>query len=149
MRNDKIRKIVQECGVNILANGRGVYTYNSMDIHLECDISGESVYLFYCVGTWPAHPPIALVENILKANFFGASTRGGHLGLQGEHGALVYSLRLNATSLTAQTLQNAVHLFANTAVELAKNVEDWSKSDTQAIHLQQEIISPLMVGIRV
>ncbi len=149
MRNEHMQKLLQQCGVQLLASGGGLYTYNNMDIRVEGDSNGAHIYLFYCVGTWPAHPPMALVENILKANFLGAATRGGHLGLQGERGALIYSLRVETAVLNVQSLQNTLHLFATTALELVQSIEDWNKADPRTEALQQEIILPIMAGIRV
>ncbi len=125
MHNNILHELLQKLDVQFSENGGAVYTCQGMDIQLQADSNGQNIYLFYCVGTWPEQPSTTFTKKILHANFFGAITKGGHLGLYEENKTLIYSLRLTADTLDIHSLQNALHLFATTALELMQHIATW------------------------
>ncbi len=127
MYNKNIHQLLQQVKAQFPEEGGAIYSCQGMDIQIQADTNGQNLYLFYCVGTCPEQPSAAFMEKMLRANFFGAMTKGGHLGLYEKTNALIYSLSLTAATLDAHSLQNALHLFATTTLELIHYIETWQK----------------------
>ncbi len=136
-------QLLQEIGVQSASQNTLKYVYGGVEIHLEGDREGKGLYLFYCVGNWPAQPSTTFTQNILNANLLGMGTKGGHLGLYKEQKTLIYSLRLDTENLNEHVLQNSLQTFAVTALDLVQKVQEWSKNSSHSDTKLQDIPFPL------
>lgn len=111
-------RLLTEAGAVPGGENHAVYDCNGLHIHMQYDEGGDTVLLYVHLGFLPEHTDKQTYEYMLELNFLGTALGGGHVGLHGPSRSLAYSLRLNVAQHNAQSLQNALHLFAGHALEL-------------------------------
>ena len=124
--------------------GYALTRVNGVSINMEYDERREKLYLYASLGSLPEGASAAVCEAMLKADFMGADTGGGHIGLHGPTRILAYSLSLDMARPDARELANAFNLFVANVVEWADKVEELL--DRPALSPEDSLFSGPMMG---
>ena len=126
------------------AEGYALVHVAGVAVNVEYDEMRDRLYLYASLGRLPEGAPSALYEAVLEADFMGAGTAGGHIGLYGPTRVLAYSLSLDAARLDARETANAFNLFAARCVEWIAKVEELL--ETPALSPEDSLFSGPMLG---
>lgn len=126
------------------AEGYALVHVAGVAVNVEYDETRDRLYLYASLGRLPEGAPSALYEAVLEADFLGAGTAGGHIGLYGPMRVLAYSLSLDAARLDARETANALNLFAARCAEWIGKVEELL--ETPALSPEDSLFSGPMLG---
>lgn len=126
------------------AEGYALVHVAGVAVNVEYDEMRDRLYLYASLGRLPEGAPSALYEAVLEADFMGAGTAGGHIGLYGPTRVLAYSLSLDAARLDARETANAFNLFAARCAEWIAKVEELL--ETPALSPEDSLFSGPMLG---
>lgn len=105
------------------ASGMAEITLHGLAVGLEYLEADNRLMLYCSVGSLPSPASPDVYEFLLEADLFGARIGGGHIGLYAPTRTLIFSLGLDAGTLTAPCLANALERFAERAVPLINELE--------------------------
>ncbi len=124
--------------------GHALIPVNGVSINMEYDERREKLYLYASLGSVPEGTPSAVYEAMLEADFMGADTAGGHIGLHGPTRILAYSLSLDMARLDVREMTNAFNLFVSNVAEWTVRVEELL--DRPALLPEDSLFSGPMMG---
>ena len=124
--------------------GYALTRVNGVSLNMEYDERREKLYLYASLGSVPEGTSSAVYEAMLEADFLGADTAGGHIGLHGATRILAYSLSLDVARLDEREMANAFNLFVANVVEWANRLEELL--ERPALSLEDSLFSGPMMG---
>lgn len=133
MSLSRINDLLAETGMPsaaLDASGMTEISLKGLSIGLEYMESDDRLILYCSVGKLSSEVSPGMYEFLLETDLFGAALGGGHLGLYAPTRTLIFSLGLDAETLSTPRFVNALERFTEKAARLINAVEEHLAADS-------------------